>query len=651
MFFILSLPLAFFNTHIRTVCVHNLSPLNFTRQQLHMLGLGLKFIPTPSPLSRARFDDALSTFKRRFRIHALFRGAADLDDENKQYDPGKFNPKIYFPNPDWQPEAASAAGERYLSQLSANLNAAFDSARRRTQARTLRSNVYRAARLAFSALAKSADIAISASDKNLGPVIQTAAKYAAECLRHLASATYKRVSRTEAHRALALFTRNVKSLLEFVPMRWPVCGLGLSPEHNTHKFITRTQTMSTFLFPVFYILWKLHKDPVVGRPIIPSVNFITTALSKYLDSRLRPVVNRLSTVVNDSLSLIRCLERSRFPGGCALSSKDVVSLYPSIPIDENTFELVSRTLLAFAEFDDCPNASDVPTLIELLRLVLLNNYFTFPGPDGVPQFYLQLIGTAMGTPVAVVFAVIFMYAVEIDLVNEFTTNGRLLLYKRFIDDIFTVFKNAAAATEFWRRFDALHPNISLTGADHATAVDYLDIHIFQGSRFHSSGTLDLSLYQKTLNLYLYLPFSSFHTIATKRAFVSGELRRYTTHCSSREKFILFRKLFFYRLLRRGYPAAFLKPLFKKAHYDRRQDYLFPCALAHKKHSAAPLVFSIPHNPVTKLMDIPAFLRQGWNRVDGEAFTAPPLVAWQTHSNVQRLVRAAKLPHRPQPAEL
>ena len=94
------------------------------------------------------------------------------------------------------------------------------------------------------------------------------------------------------------------------------------------------------------------------------------------------------------------------------------------------------------------------------------------------------------------------------------------------------------------------------------------------------------------------------------------------------------------------PSVRTAPLFKKAHYDRRQDYLFPCALARKKCAATPLVFSVPHNPVTTRMNIPALLRQGWNRVDGEAFTAPPLVAWQTHPNVQRLVRAAKLPHRP-----
>ncbi len=66
-------------------------------------------------------------------------------------------------------------------------------------------------------------------------------------------------------------------------------------------------------------------------------------------------------------------------------------------------------------------------IIELLRLVLTNNYFEANG-----VLFHQTWGLAMGTLMAVSAAVIYMARLEETVLY---TNG-LLFYRRFIDDIF-----------------------------------------------------------------------------------------------------------------------------------------------------------------------------------------------------------------------
>jgi hypothetical protein len=74
---------------------------------------------------------------------------------------------------------------------------------------------------------------------------------------------------------------------------------------------------------------------------------------------------------------------------------------------------------------------------------LFNNYISFIG-----KYYLQLCGTAMGTPLAVVFANIYVYMLENEMFhytdkpehkNLLTCNcpiNKIYFLVRFIDDTF-----------------------------------------------------------------------------------------------------------------------------------------------------------------------------------------------------------------------
>ena len=92
---------------------------------------------------------------------------------------------------------------------------------------------------------------------------------------------------------------------------------------------------------------------------------------------------------------------------------------------------------------DTRNNPEVPSdyLVRLMEIILKNNLFTFHD-----ALWKQEIGCAMGTKPAPSYADIFM-ARKIDnqiisLAQQFGTNKRspLTIFKRFLDDIFSIFK-------------------------------------------------------------------------------------------------------------------------------------------------------------------------------------------------------------------
>ncbi|CAI7764815.1 unnamed protein product [Closterium sp. NIES-54] len=128
-------------------------------------------------------------------------------------------------------------------------------------------------------------------------------------------------------------------------------------------------------------------------------------------------------------------------------------------------------------------------------------------------------------------------------------------------------------------------------------MDFLDLSVFKGQRFQSSGTLDMKLFQKPMNRYLYLPFKSYHTRATKLGFIRSELQRFLLRSSSRPDFLNSRALFFARLRARGYPEKFLLPIFKSVLFSDRGGLLQRAFSLQDSPNRGPLVLKLLLNPL------------------------------------------------------
>lgn len=214
----------------------------------------------------------------------------------------------------------------------------------------------------------------------------------------------------------------------------------------------------------------------------------------------------------------------------------------------------------------------------------------------------------MGTPVAVAFANLFLQHLEYIVFSKLK-HTHPLLYKRYIDDIFAIFKTMNDAITFIDAFNKIVPSIRTTHTTSTTEGIFLDLVIYKGKSFINN-KLDVRLYQKPQNKYLYLPFNSYHNRAIFDAFVNSELNRIRLNCSEDIDYENNKQLFYHRLCARDYPIEFLKPLF--AQQRNRIDQLNIIKTKNnnnkKANKQAPIIFKTNSNQESKQLCIKACLK-------------------------------------------
>ena len=117
----------------------------------------------------------------------------------------------------------------------------------------------------------------------------------------------------------------------------------------------------------FKILPKVHKRPLVRRPIAISTKTLTTPASRFIDCTLAPFLPSLPSYLKDSSDLICQLSHLIIAPDCFLVTADVSSLYTKIPIKD-----CFTTIDLFCRSKDCDITGSIT---ELSKFVLTNNYF------------------------------------------------------------------------------------------------------------------------------------------------------------------------------------------------------------------------------------------------------------------------------------
>lgn len=126
----------------------------------------------------------------------------------------------------------------------------------------------------------------------------------------------------------------------------------------------------------FKILPKVHKRPLVGRPIVVSTKYLTTPASHFVDYILSPCLPSLPSYLKDSSDLIRDLSDFGLVPGSHLVTADDTSLYTNIPIAD--------CITAVDLFCRSNSCTCTALITELTIFVLTNNYFETEGTkDGV----------------------------------------------------------------------------------------------------------------------------------------------------------------------------------------------------------------------------------------------------------------------------
>ena len=136
-----------------------------------------------------------------------------------------------------------------------------------------------------------------------------------------------------------------------------------------------------------------------------SCGSVTNGVAKELAKILKPLVGKSPHHINSTQDFVEQVKHITLVPGECLSSYDVSALFTSVPVDpalniirnllDKNHTLKERTVLA------------VNDILLLLEFCLKNMYFSFQD-----QFYEQVEGAAMGSPVSPIVANLYMECLE-----------------------------------------------------------------------------------------------------------------------------------------------------------------------------------------------------------------------------------------------
>ena len=104
-------------------------------------------------------------------------------------------------------------------------------------------------------------------------------------------------------------------------------------DNTTYKFLTTDTRART---PHLYLLPKIHKQDIPGRPIILGCKGPTARLSQFADHPLKPLLNHIPAYIPDTTHFLRRIFTLNhdLPENIILITIDVKSLYTNIPNDQ-----------------------------------------------------------------------------------------------------------------------------------------------------------------------------------------------------------------------------------------------------------------------------------------------------------------------------
>lgn len=510
-----------------------------------LLGLGLKYIPTPKiTITQDDMDKTLSRFERDIGLTTFFAGSEDDTSSNTSPEDYKLRVKSIWRAP-LPPQDIDTRIERFSQAIRASF----------VTKHKVPTNLERIQNKLLKEIKQNPNVMIAPADKGLGPVGVDTEQYIAWGMKHLTDAsTYTIISNEKAHEDTRTLRREI--------FNWTTRHRQALTDNTINYIRHHLDVTKKDPFGYFYLLVKLHKTPVSTRPVCSDCASLPHALGKWVDLQLQPLVQQQTTYFKNSLALKNELDMLHLPPNACIFTYDAISMYTNI----NTEDCISRLSTFLLD----PNTSkEHPhlrphALVEALSLVMHNNRMKFG--DLIVQ---QHKGIAMGMSPAPTIA--NLYVAIFEAMHIVAHPPRQLHYlRRFIDDGFGIWlmdENESTNERNWNSFQAIINSMGLTWefSDLSYTVTFMDLTITL-----DDGKFTTKLYAKPMALHLYIPPSSCHAPGIINGLIHGHFLRVYQLCSHQHDIDREIDLFYQRLLDRGHSPNTILPLFAKAEERARQ---------------------------------------------------------------------------------
>ncbi len=418
---------------------------------------------------------------------------------------------------------------------------------------------------------------VTPTDKNLGIALWCNKAYTDECKHQLTQHQYNQVRNPsaafQAQNAFALRTgRTIQTLI-------PRYGQELLDFVEAFTIDERT-------VPKFYLLPKVHKTVIAGRPIVASFNWINTYASRMLSIRLQLIVAQLQQYRQDGLLPFMPIVSSSFEAKQLLlawcesnqqhwrehrlpklvcTSWDFTSLYTNLQ-HSTIRNNITYIMTMMNGLDPHRWTEDEMLCIETLTAIVINStYFHCPELQAT---YHQVVGLPMGTNCAPELANLVLLAEE--LKNLAGTDRSAFFMMRYIDDIFVV-STKELTTKVRTAYTTT--GLAITSGDPTVFLDLkITIHKHYEDYANPLWSFNFDVHQKDLNKYQYTMFGAQAPLATKKGLITGELVRYARLTTTFEQFHKIRELFIARLMQRGYKRKFIDRVVRQCNYFLLQEH-------------------------------------------------------------------------------
>ena len=179
-----------------------------------------------------------------------------------------------------------------------------------------------------------------------------------------------------------------------------------------------------------------------------------------------------------------------------MCSFDIESLFTNLPLEE-TINIYLELLFADTELVEGMTKNEFRKLLEFTTsdtLILFNN-----------DYYKQIDGVSMGSPLGPVLADIFLCHMETKWLNDCPDSFKPVHYQRYVDDIFLMFNAPAQVNDFLQFMNNRHDNIRFTiETEKDNKLPFLDILVSRGN-----GCINTNIYRKSTFSGVYSNFKSF----------------------------------------------------------------------------------------------------------------------------------------------
>ena len=376
------------------------------------------------------------------------------------------------------------------------------------KAKTPRSNISREEFQAIKELKRDDSRIILTADKGVVMVVLNKEDYIKKAKHLLNQPTYKKMTEDPTSKQKARLIKLLKNIK----------AEGVITEEKYKKMYPTGAGA-----PKFYGLPKIHKQDTPLRPIVSSTGTVSYNTAKELARILKPLVGMSTHHLQNTKDFIQQLKEVKLQQDETIISYDVKALFTSVPIQpvlniiknklENDQQLQQRT------------STSVSQITSLLEYCLRSTYFVFQG-----EYYEQLEGAAMGSPLSPIIANICMEEFETRALS--TSPNPPTLWKRFVDDTFVVIQTAHKE-EFFHHINAIEESIQFTAEDIQAdgSLPFLDVLVTP----QPDGTLTTSVYRKPTHTIQYLQWDSHHSISAKYSVISTLYHRANEVCSTNQQ--------------------------------------------------------------------------------------------------------------------